>query len=59
MNCARLESALNFMKYLESLTNHISYIKINVNCKFAPAPKDQKIKECEDCEESASHVLWL
>jgi hypothetical protein len=57
MDYARLESALSFLKYLESVTNHISYVKENVNFKFAPAPKHQDIKECEDCEGSASHVL--
>jgi len=57
MDCTRLESALIFLKYLENVTNHISYVKANVNFKFAPAPKHQNIKKCEDCEESASHVL--
>ena len=57
MECARLESALSFLKHLGSVTNHISHVKANVNFKFAPAPKHQNIKECEDCEESASHVL--
>jgi len=36
MDCPRLETALNFLKYLESVTNHIFYVKANVNFKFAP-----------------------
>jgi hypothetical protein len=59
MDFARLESALSFLKYLESVTNHISYVKANVNFKLAPAPKSQNIKECEDREESGTHLLWL
>jgi len=59
MDCARLEYVLSFLKYLESITNHISYVKANVNFKFAPAHRYQNIKECEVLEGSAPHVLWL
>jgi hypothetical protein len=59
MDFARLESALRFLKYFGSVTNHILYVKANVSFKLTPAPKGQNIKECENCEECATHVLCL